>query len=266
MDKQDRHLASPKYEPADPPIPEAATPEHVVEVALKAFAHRSYSTAKLEQIARDSGMSKRMIHYYFGDKRGLYKMVVEEAIRRLYPDPQLLELDSAIPVEGVRKIVETLYRSFIAQPDSVAMIQMENVQKILDVEESSPLFDQSRVILPLERLLLLGQDAGAFRPGISAFDVFYLITAMCFRQSSQTDLVQNIFGVDTSSPENVRGIERMTVDATLAFLTSNLASTGQESYLEAMPPVAEVGSDHNQAIYAETHDLSPDLGLSIYGD
>ncbi|WKD58836.1 TetR/AcrR family transcriptional regulator [Corynebacterium caspium] len=243
----------------------APTPADVVEVALKAFSRKSYSDAKLEHIARESGMSKRMIHYYFGDKRGLYKMVVAEAVTRLYPTPERLELDSAIPVEGVRKIVEALYQNFIAQPDAVAMIQMENVQEILDLREENPVFDQSRLILPLERLLMLGQDAGAFRPGISAFDVFFLITSICYRQASQAALVDNIFGVDPALEANIAGIQRMAVDATLAFLTSNMPNTGKESYIEATPSHVD-NTDNNQTIYAEFEDDATDLGFSIYGE
>ena len=43
------------------------TVEEVIAVAITQFSTDGFDGTKLEDISRASGMSKRMIHYHFGD-------------------------------------------------------------------------------------------------------------------------------------------------------------------------------------------------------
>ena len=61
------------------------TTDRVVEVALHSFATHGFDETRLEAIAQESGMSKRMIHYHFGDKKGLYLQTFYLAIAQLRP-------------------------------------------------------------------------------------------------------------------------------------------------------------------------------------
>ena len=79
---------------ADTAAPETATspsPGAVVDAAIVAFAHNGYDDVKLNALARTTGMSKRMIHYHFGNKRGLYLAALKVASARITP-PQDLSL------------------------------------------------------------------------------------------------------------------------------------------------------------------------------
>lgn len=207
------------------------TPDDVVEVALEFFSARGFEGAKLEHIARESGMSKRMIHYHFGDKKGLYLKALSLAITRLQPDPEAMKLDSSVPVEGVRKLVDAIYDQFAEHPQSVRMMIMENIHNSVDLARIAPIRESSTVALHLDKLLMLGQDAGAFRPGISADDVFYLIASLCFYRVSAAASTQNIFSVNLYSPENQEAARQLVVDTVLAFLTANIPDCGQGSYL-----------------------------------
>lgn len=236
------------------------SPQDVVDVAVRLFAQRPFSDTKLSDIAREAGMSKRMIHYHFGDKRGLYQAALAEAVRRLQPEPEAMVVDSSIPVEGVRRVIDALNDCYLAHPESVALLRTENLQKVLPLAEMPPLVDHTPVILNLDRLLLLGQDAGAFRPGISAYDVYFLVIALLSRGIVDQPVPQNLYGTDMSSPANVEGTHRMTVDAVLAFLTANISDAGRDSYLnseqggprhktEAAAPAVYGEEDASSAIY-----------------
>lgn len=225
----------------------------VIEVALERFSRLPFSEAKLDSIARNAGMSKRMIHYYFGDKRGLYQAALTEAVRLLQPAEETMHVDSAIPVEGVSTIIDALHEQFLAHPEAVKMIQMENVQRVLNLSELSPLVDHTPVLLNLDRLLLLGQDSGAFRPGISAFDVYFLVFALLARRVTDQATALNLYGADLSTERNIAGTHRMAVDVVLAFLTANIPDDGHESYLDssASPAGGEQDAGPTPSIYGE---------------
>jgi len=123
--------------------------DKVVEVALETFARQGFEDTRLENIAHDSGMSKRMIHYHFGDKRGLYIRALRLAISQLRPEPQALELDSTVPVDGVRKVVEAIFRQMAAHPNAIRLLLLENLFGQADMANSNPLADQSSVLLQM---------------------------------------------------------------------------------------------------------------------
>ncbi|MGD7002048.1 TetR/AcrR family transcriptional regulator [Corynebacterium halotolerans] len=224
---------------------ESVSPEQVISAAVEEFAEHGYTDTKLEQIAKLSGMSKRMIHYHFGDKLGLYLQALAEAMARLHPDPEDMELDSTVPVEGVRKLVDAIFLRFAEHPEAVRMILLENLHHYADLKDFSPIPDEASITLHLDKLLMLGQDAGAFRPGISAYDVFLLISALSCYPVSNGETALASFGVDLGIPDNQSGIHRLVVDSVLAFLTSNIPHSGEDSYLVPVGdgPSSQVGQD-----------------------
>lgn len=212
---------------ADPPV----TTDRVVEIALRIFAHQGFEDTRLESISQESGMSKRMIHYHFGDKKGLYLRALRLAISQLRPDARELELDSSVPVDGVRKVVEVIYRQMSTHPDAVRLVLLENLFEHAGISNTNPIADQSSVLLQMDKLLMMGQDAGAFRPGISALDVYTIISSMCIFRISSRGMFVNLYHMDMHKEDNVAGMQRLVVDTVLAFLTSNMANTGGMSYL-----------------------------------
>ncbi|APT85262.1 TetR family transcriptional regulator [Corynebacterium aquilae DSM 44791] len=207
------------------------TVEKVVAIALDCFATGGFDDTRLESIAQRSGMSKRMIHYHFGDKRGLYVKALQLAIARLRPDPSEMALETEVPVEAMGKIVNAIYDCMVEEENSVRLVTMENLFGQADMLRGAPLADQSSVVLQMERILMMGQDAGAFRPGIAAVDVYAIVASLCMFRVTNRATFANLYGTDMTDEENLDGMRRLVRDAVLAFLTSNMRNTGGMSYL-----------------------------------
>ncbi|ANE04606.1 TetR family transcriptional regulator [Corynebacterium crudilactis] len=220
-----------------------ATPEEVVATALSFFAEQGFSETKLEKIAKASGMSKRMIHYHFGDKKGLYIKTVSHALQLLRPEAEAMQLDSAVPVDGVRKIVEAVYTQITQHPEAARLLLMENLHSQDSNDSAVAYADESNVLLNLDKLLMLGQDAGAFRPGISAEDVLVLISSLAYFRVSNKFTMKNLYALDLGSEANIEGMKRIVVDTVLAFLTSNIQNSGNSSYLAVGAKATEPETD-----------------------
>lgn len=223
------------------------TIEDVIGISISLFATDGYDGTKLDDISRESGMSKRMIHYHFGDKKGLYMQALNQAVAVLQPPADQLVIDSAVPVEGMRKLVDSIFDLFMKEQNALRLLVQENTHPVIDGSDQPAIGDVSPVMLHLNRLLMLGQDSGAFRPGISANDIYLLITSMILLPVSMQSTTQNLFNVDLSSPENARGMHRLIVDMVLAFLTSNIPDSGHQSYLEE--DISETKADSPSSIY-----------------
>ena len=109
----------------------AGSVEHVIDVAIAEFSDHGYAETKLDTVSKLSGMSKRMIHYHFGDKKGLYQQALATAAKRLNPPEGSLAVDSAVPVEGVRTLVDWMFRQHVEHPEAIKMMTMESSHSVL---------------------------------------------------------------------------------------------------------------------------------------
>jgi AcrR family transcriptional regulator len=56
------------------------TQERILAAALKEFAAKGFSGARVDAIARRAAINKRMLYHYFGDKEGLFREVLRRKI------------------------------------------------------------------------------------------------------------------------------------------------------------------------------------------
>jgi len=60
-------------------IHNGATRQHILNAALKHFAHSGYAAASVQQIVSAAKVSKPTLYYYFADKAQLFQALVAEA-------------------------------------------------------------------------------------------------------------------------------------------------------------------------------------------
>lgn len=167
-----------------------------------------------------------------------------------------MELDSEVPVDGVQKIVEAVYYRYANHPEAVRLLLVENLMNHASLLEGQPLADQSSITLQLDKLLMQGQDMGAFRPGISAQDIFTLIASIAMFRVSVRNTTINLYNIDMMDDANTTGMAHLAVDTVLAFLTSHIRSRDQISYVSMIETgeLEEVSAD-------SAYDISPNLFL-----
>jgi AcrR family transcriptional regulator len=63
--------------------------ERLLEAALALFTRHGFDGVSMRRLAREAGATPAMIHYYFGDKHGLFRALLEEVLA-----PRLDELEA----------------------------------------------------------------------------------------------------------------------------------------------------------------------------
>ncbi len=234
-------------------LDDPTTIDEVIDVALRQFAELGFQETRLDTIAKLSGMSKRMIHYHFGDKKGLYLRCLTRAAHRLQPPADELVSDTLVPVEGVTRLVDAVYLTMIQNPEAIRLLAHEGINRVLDITILANLVPGTHVSLQLDKLLMQGQDSGAFRPGIGAEDIFYLIFSLALTRVTHRDLMMNLIDIDPSGRENTEGIHRLAVDTVLSLLTANIPDSGHRSYLT--PDHLDEDSQTGLGIYDDATDI-----------
>ncbi|MCS6760518.1 MAG: TetR/AcrR family transcriptional regulator [Candidatus Devosia euplotis] len=57
--------------------------ERIIHAATRLFAEKGYAGTSTAEIVAAAGVTKPMVYYYFGDKEGLFRAVMEQVNRRL---------------------------------------------------------------------------------------------------------------------------------------------------------------------------------------
>src|SRR5512137_100944 len=66
--------------PGRPAGGDAAVREKLLDHARDLFLQRGFGNVSTRSIAAAAGTTPAMIHYYFGDKLGLYRAMIEDAV------------------------------------------------------------------------------------------------------------------------------------------------------------------------------------------
>ncbi|GAA0361592.1 TetR/AcrR family transcriptional regulator [Bacillus horti] len=103
------------------------TQELILEAATKRFAVGGMAGARVDEIASDSGVNKRMIYHYFGDKQGLYAKVLQVQMQQMFRDirkPRSQTVD-----EQIREAIEAYFDYCRSNPAYISIMQWEMVSK-----------------------------------------------------------------------------------------------------------------------------------------
>lgn len=64
--------------------PDRSTEDLILDAARKVFTRKGYAAARMEDIAKEAGMNRALLHYYYRSKERLFEMVFEENMRKFY--------------------------------------------------------------------------------------------------------------------------------------------------------------------------------------
>src|ERR1041384_3761516 len=57
-----------------------ARPAEILDAALKVFAHKGFAAARMDDIAKEAGVTTRTIYLYFENKEAVVRSLVREAV------------------------------------------------------------------------------------------------------------------------------------------------------------------------------------------
>lgn len=167
----------------------------ILSVAMEEFSQNGLSGARIDEIAARTRTSKRMIYYYFGDKEGLYKRVLEEAYAQVRGGEGNLELDDLEPIAALEKLCRFTFEHHRRNPAFVRMVMTENIHHGRHIRVSEAIRNVNRPAIEImRRILKRGQDAGLFRPGLDALELHWQISALSFYNVSNTETFSFNFG------------------------------------------------------------------------
>jgi TetR/AcrR family transcriptional regulator len=106
-----------------------STEKAILSGARKVFTQKGFAAARMDDIAREAGMNRALLHYYFRNKQKLFDLVFEERVREFFRG--LVEIISRPDSleEKIRAIVEHDINMIRSQPDLPIFVMQELTQR-----------------------------------------------------------------------------------------------------------------------------------------
>lgn len=85
-----------------------AVRQNLLDAARQLFARREFKAVSVKQIAQLADVNGAMVHYYFGDKKGLYMAMVEQLLTPMFAKLEQLEAQEQHSLEDFILLYTTL--------------------------------------------------------------------------------------------------------------------------------------------------------------
>lgn len=143
----------------------------ILDAAESAFARRGFEGARLRDIASEAGVHHALVHHYYGDKRGLFKEVLERALATV-STAGLESLAGKNDLEGsATELVSALYDFLATRRDLLHIIDSAFRDQDGVAHEITSLSLgtlAAPLLLHVRGRIVAGQAAGLVRNDLSA--------------------------------------------------------------------------------------------------
>jgi TetR/AcrR family transcriptional regulator len=212
--------------------PEASRAK-ILDAARIEFVSYGLSGGRVDRIAAQSGVNKNLIYHYFGSKDALYLEVLE----RIYADLRARQQDENLrglpPVEGMKRLVSSTFDHFVATPDLIRLMSIENIhygEHLKRSRSTRPLY--SGLLDTIRILLKRGQQEGVFRANVDPVDLYLSISGLAYFFLSNQHTLSWLLDRDLAARRRVLKRRAHVVEMVLAYLTQASLSGADDADAE----------------------------------
>jgi AcrR family transcriptional regulator len=192
-----------------PATPETSpeTVEHardrIVQAATQEFALRGFDGARIDAIAREAGVNKALLYYYFPHKRELYRRLVLEHLETAAAGLAASVDPDASDAENLRAIVSAAIDLFETRPDAPRFILREALNGWAHLDDED-LFTLRRVAEPIVTTVARGVARGEFRsvPPLLVHFLAVATVSFFFVSRDARTRVSRVVGEPALAPDN----------------------------------------------------------------
>ena len=158
-----------------------ATQGEILDAAIIEFALHGLANARIETIAANTGVTKAMIYYYFQNKEGLYRAVLQRGFNTYMRPLQELRLDSLPPFTALEQFVRCLLSNLIKNPNWPLIMCYEALQNQDKYYKQVNIHSIDRILIDILERGVADKSFRPLEPKITANDiigicVFYFLS------------------------------------------------------------------------------------------
>lgn len=173
--------------------------------ARQIFAKKGLAGTRIEDIARETGVTKQLIYHYFGTKEMLFSTVINDASQQIMQELIAIEVDHLPPEEALRTLLNSCFNQYLEDP-MLGPLALESLRyhKLADINLSSFSEKSPALAIKYSAVLERGIETGIFKPDINAN--FFLASSALLMSGGFTNhyTMSALIGFDTTSKKGMR--------------------------------------------------------------
>lgn len=192
--------------------------QDILSAAEILFARKGIYGTRVDEIAREANINKRMIYEYFGNKEELYKAVLVEVYGRLgFKEIDVLS-DKEDPVDAIRKLIRLYFKFLKENTTYVNLLQWENLNEGKYIQDENFTGIKDPTLALLRKIINKGKEDGIFHSHVDTEQVILSLLTFIFAYFSNRYTLSKLFDKKLDNDDNInRRIEHVT-DMFLAYL------------------------------------------------
>jgi TetR/AcrR family transcriptional regulator len=196
--------------------------EIIINAAIQEFALKGFDGARVDEVARRSGINKTLLYYHIGNKDRLFTAALEATYKTIRIRQKEFSIDKITPEEGVQRLIKLLMSIWVDYPEIGRLLSNANFLGGRHVRQSKLIKRlYSPLLETLNDLLNSGVKKGIFRKGIDAVDLYISISALSAYYISHHHSFDVLFHTDLMNSRRLRQRERHITDMIFRYLLPN---------------------------------------------
>jgi TetR/AcrR family transcriptional regulator len=197
----------------------ALSKEKIIKAAIAEFASKGLDGARVDEVARRSGVNKTLLYQYVGNKDDLFTAALEAAYQSIRERQKEFVAQKMDPEAGVRQLVHMLMAVWVEHQEYGKLLASENFHGGKHVKRSKLIGEMyQQLVDALTDLLKRGAAQGVFRDNIDPIDLYISISSLSAYYVAHQHTLNAIFHIDVLNPKRLEQREDHIADMILRFV------------------------------------------------
>ncbi len=191
----------------------------ILTSALEEFSEKGFFGARIDSIAANAGVNKRMIYEHFENKENLYKEVLTSVYEKCAESEREFFSEDLRPQDAIRNVVRIYFKFLYDNPDFVRILMWEN----LNNADSIPVQQLKSIKAPafeyIKYQVNRGKEQGIFKADVDNGQIVVSLMNFGFAYFTNIHTLSLILEKDLGAPEEVSKRAEFVCDILINYLT-----------------------------------------------
>lgn len=196
------------------------TMNRLLAAARVEFAKKGLAGARVEEIARDAGVTKQLVYHYYNSKEGLFVAVLDESSDNIMSELVNLNVEELSPPVAMRAVLNHFFDQYRLDP-FLGSLALEGI-RYHDTHETPRnhfLEMAPKLIAKLDAILLRGAASGDFRANINPRLLLASASLVTTGWFTNRYSMSALAGLDTDSEQGMATWRQYSADFVLASIS-----------------------------------------------